>query len=529
MQSASGAIRVCIRVAALCGVIAGAGIAGCGRQPTARPKVGILKQDEAPPNIVFIVVDTLRADRLGVYGNPNRLSPNMDQIGREGVVFERCFAPAPWTLPSVASLLTCYHPSVHGATSYGQVQAMSDKRAPAIRVLNEDQFNTLPEALHESGYETAAFVANKFLQAEFGFAQGYDHYDASFTANTVPGRIVNAAAVEWLKARKGDRPLFLYLHYMDVHGPYDAAREFMDPQIARVRAIPAEKRTAMTPELFNRINPYLRKPPANGSDLKDYDELRGYQEYWAARYDAGVLEMDHFLGEMIAELKSLGIWDSAYVVLTADHGESLGEHGFWDHGYNLFNTDLHVPLVLRWPGTLPPSRVTENASLLDIMPTLLEQLRATSSGNAQGRSLVDVISGSPSPSPVPVFAGAIKAGPEADAVIQEDWKLIRIKSPQAGDGYLRLLLNIKSDPAELKSVWNSNVAIGKALDGVLEAQLKANQTIKPSYDVQFKELSPDLIKRIEAIGYTTGASGAEEEEHSASSAPVATQPAEHTP
>jgi arylsulfatase A-like enzyme len=412
-------------------------------------------------------------------------------------------------------MLTCYHPAVHGATSYAQVQAMHDKKTPAISVLNEDQFNTLPELLHEAGYEAAGFVANKFLMKEFGFAQGYDHYDASFSDNTVRGEVVNNAALTWLRQRKSQRPLFLYLHYMDVHGPYNAAREFMDPLIAKVRAIPPEKRTTLSPELFNRINPYLRKPPANGSDLKDYEELRGYREYWVARYEAGVAELDHYLGELIRELKALKLWDDAYVVLTADHGESLGEHGYWDHGYTLFNAELHVPFVLRWPGVLAAGRrIRENASLLDITPTLMEQLRASAAGQVQGRSLVNSLSGIPPKQPVPVFAGAIKAGPEADAVLREDWKLIRIKAGQnqggAQGGYLRLLMNFAADPGETKSVWGSNAAIGKELETILDAQVEANKSVRPAYEVEFRELSPELIQQLKAGGYVASGSGDEE-------------------
>jgi len=447
--------------------------------------------DRTQPNIIFILVDTLRADRLGVYGNQGGLTPVMDSIADEGVVFERATAPAPWTLPSIASIFTSYYPSVHKAVEYRKIQAMHDKKMPVVSVL-QDSFDTLAEALERVGYETAGFVANKFIKKEYGFAQGCEHYDTSFTGdeNTLRGEVVNHAAIEWLEQRgKSKRPLFMYLHYMDVHGPYNAAPRFMDPLMARVEAIPPAKRTPIPAQVLRRMNGYLRKPAAGASDPRRFDRLKGYREYWAARYEAGVAEVDFYLGELRKALREQGVWDDSYIIVTADHGEALGEHGVWEHGYTLFQTDLHVPLILRWPGVLPAGkRVDDLVSLLDLMPTLLEQLRVPTADatNFQGRSLLAALSGS-ADADRSVYAEAIKTWPQTpirqEALLRGKWKLIRTtdsRSRPVRSGYS--LYNLKNDPGEASPVQKDDIA--RQLAALLDQQSRANSSLKPEMVIQ---------------------------------------------
>jgi len=453
--------------------------AGCERSAPLPPKVGLLPEGGKKPNVIFVLIDTLRADRLGAYGHARNLTPAMDSIAAEGLVFDRAVAPAPWTLPSIASLFTSYYPSVHKAYRYVQVQAMVDKKTPAQSVLDE-RFETLAEVMKAGGYGTAGVVANKFMLAEYGFAQGFDHYDTSMSGeNTVPGERVNAAAFAWLAQRDSDKPLFLYVHYMDVHGPYDAAPQFMEPLLDAVEQMPIAKRTPLTPQQLQAMNPYLRKPPKQERDPARYERLKDYREYWAARYEAGVAQVDYHLGQLRDGLRQLGLWDDAYVIVTADHGEALGEHSFpsaagprmlWEHGYSLYQTDLHIPLILRWPRVLPAGkRVAAGASLMDMLPTLAEQLRLRPPAGVQGESLVDAWSGRVGKEPRRLYAEAVKTWPDTadsrpltrhEAGFRGDWKLIKIaQSAWRGQpgGAQWTLFNVARDPGELQPVNDEKV------------------------------------------------------------------------
>lgn len=470
----------------------------------------LIRPVDAPlPNVVFILVDTLRADRLGCYGYGRQLTPTMDALAAEGVRFDRVIAAAPWTLPSIGSLITSYAPSVHKATSFRQVDGMDRGMRPVVAMLG-DQFVTLAEAMQQAGYETAGFSANKFIKAKYGFGQGYELYDTHFADNTVPGKYVNAAALRWLEQRQSsDKPLFLYLHYMDVHGPYDADPRFLDPLMKEVENNP--NRDPMPPRVFKRINAYIRRPPRKTSDPTRWDRLSRTYDYWRARYDAGVAEMDFYLSQLFDKLKQDGLWDNTLIVLTADHGESLGESGFWDHGYTMLQTNLHVPLIMRYPGVLPAGRsVYTTVSLMDVAPTLYEMLRVPFDQNIQGRSLVDVIAGT-KPQPVTVFADAIKVGPRQLVVVDGRWKLIAMSIPNTNK-IRQLLFDIEADPTEQHELSAEHPDIVKRLRDKLVQQLEVSSKLKPHVRRKTVAPTPAELKQLQAVGYTGGSDEDDQDE-----------------
>ncbi len=487
-------------------------IAGCDTGATPVASVGLLREGATPPNVIFVVVDTLRADRLGTHGYYRKLTPTIDALAAEGVVCERAVAVAPWTLPSVASLFTATYPKVHKAVSYLLLENMDQGRIGKVSVLDES-FDTLAELLQSSGYVTAAFSANKFIKAEYGFGQGFDHFDASFAANRVSGSVVNAAALQWLDQRDAQRPFFMYLHYMDVHGPYDAAPQFMDPLLAEVEANP--NRRPLPQQALRMLNPYLNKPPAQDSDPTRWERLRETYDYWEARYDAGVAEFDHHFAAMVAELKKRGVWDNSYVVLTSDHGEALFEHGFWDHGYSLFQTDLHVPLILRWPGVLPTGiRLAGNIELIDIYPTIAEQLRRKLSSTVQGTSFVAHLSGDPKAFPSLAFADAVKAGAliHQQAILRDDWKLLAAPiSQKRPDGStatqtLTVLINLAVDPREQTNALPTHGDVARALADAMKQQIQTNVGFRPGITEDFRRVSEADIIKLRSEGYV-GAGG----------------------
>lgn len=472
----------------------------------------LVRPEGAPlPNVVFILVDTLRADRLGCYGHAGELSPTMDRIAGEGVLFERCIAPAPWTLPSVASLITCYQPPVHRCTDFRQIDAMDRGRTPVLPVLN-DGFTTLAEVMLDVGYDTGGFVANKFIKKKYGFGQGYNRYETEAAANTVRGERINEAALRWLDARAAkDRPFFLYLHYMDVHGPYNAAPKFMDPLMAKVEAN-ADKRR-MGPDLFKRINSYLRRPAKNASDPTRFERLKYFREYWVARYEAGVREMDDYLAQLIAALEQRGLWDDTLVVLTADHGEALGEHGLWDHGYSVYQTDLHVPLILRWPGTLPAGlRVKKTASLLGVMPTLFDVLDLDFAQNVQGSALTPHIADLPTADTIAI-GSSVKYPPQQWAIVRDNWKMIAMQqNPKKRQGGIALLYDLDVDPGEMSPVSSQNPEIVRALSTILQERMNASATLKPGLRPGAAVVPPDELEQLKAVGYVAGGSDEAEDD-----------------
>ncbi len=471
-----------------------AGLAGC-------EKADDQEQAEAPPppgpmpNIVFVLIDTLRADALGIYGNPYAGTPAIDSVAAEGAVFHDAITAAPWTQPAMASLFCSRYPGAHGVTDYRLAfKAIYKKERPAVAVLS-DTFATLAESLQERGYATAGFSANPFITEPFGFAQGFEHFDSSFAENTTPGSVVNEAALAWLRNRDPNTPFFVYLHYMDPHGPYEAAPEVLDPLLDRVEQMPDKR--VLTPKELETLA-YLRRPPKGATDIARHNRLSRYQEYWAARYEAGVRLADRYLGELRASLTEMGLWDDAYVILTADHGEALCEHGFWEHGFSTHHTDLHVPLILRWPGQVRPGRrVYRTVRLIDLMPTMLDQLKLPAPDGMQGSSLAAHLAGRPPSESTIAYAEAVKRGPNQRAVYLDGWKLIF--TPRTGR---RQLYHLAQDPFEQTDLASLQPERVGELAMVIQRQVAENKQLLAGLEVQRATLTEAQRKRLESIGYT---------------------------
>ena len=455
-------------------------------------------------------MDALRADRLGAYGHAGNLAPTMDAIAREGVTFDYCVSAAPWTLPSVATLFVSYYPGVHQTTAYRAAQQAGADEPFYESVLN-NEFSTLAEVFKASGYQTAGFCANKLIRQRYGFAQGFDHFDTSFAADTVRGDMVTAAALKWTaEHRDADKPLLLYLHYMDVHGPYDAAPRFMDPLVKAVEA--QTDKHALTAAEWGALDGYLKRPPAGTSDPARYDRLRGFREYWMARYDAGVAEGDFHLGKLVEGLREAGLWDDAYVILTADHGEALCEHGLWDHGHSQHQTDLHVPLILRWPNVLPAGkRIARLAGLIDVLPTLADQLRLPAVENWQGTSLVPHLQGCVPDAPLTRLAEADKYN-YRQAFFMDNLKLmVTLPGRQwlpdgtaATHGADVQLFDLAQDPGETNDLARQMPEKTEQLVEMLRQSILVGRSIKPGLVAQQNAVEAEMVRRLRALGYTGG-------------------------
>jgi len=314
------------------------GPSGCDRQPSARA----IKRD-----VYLLLIDTLRADHLSLYGYERPTSPNLERFAQSATVFEKVVAAAPWTLPSVGSVMTGAYPSVHGLRAMARAKQMTALR-PAL--------TTFAEALANEGYRTVAIVTNPWLTTDqHGLARGFEEYLAL--------EMENAPAVHELAreviSRDDPRPLFLYLHYMDPHAPYD---RHSDVEGADLGPLPTQFDRELTPKEGLSLPEYLRLP--GKTDLGSY----------VRAYDRAIRAWDESFGDWITWLDARTSDAPPLVAVIADHGEEFVERGTWSHGETLYEEQLWVPWLLRLPDR-SPTRVSDRVvSLVDVAPTLLAAL-----------------------------------------------------------------------------------------------------------------------------------------------------------
>jgi len=460
-------------------------LAGCGDRPTE-----IALEPDVPPPIILIVIDALRADYLGTYGFEGPVSPNLDALAKESVVFERCSSQAPWTTASMASMMTSLYPEAHGVRlapdDPRDQQSWRDRWTRAI----PESTTTLAECLRDRGYRTAAFIANPFLARGLGFEQGFDTFDetAATNRNRDSSSLLDAG-LEWLRSQTADdEPTFLYLHLMDVHGPYTAP----DSDFAAVRDSPGFGEPMTLPDWgFRRIQPYLRGPRwAKG---RERDQLRT----WRGRYAAGIHAADRRIGEFIQELRNDGLWDQQLVVVTSDHGEELFDHGGWDHGFSLHEHQLHVPFMVRFPGDREAGgRVEDLVRLVDLMPTLIELTGSSGPPDMIGgdfRSLLD--HSAKRWEPRVAFATSDKRHPGDSSIFNGRYKLIADMTAKRFKLY-----DIENDPGESNEISADNPAIVQSLVLRLIEEVAKIEQGTNSADSQ-GEIPSDQLERLQELGY----------------------------
>lgn len=282
------------------------------------------------PNVLLVVVDTLRADHVGVYGYERPTTPALDQLAAEGTWFRRAYAHSGWTLASTVSLLTGKVPSQH-RVGRDPLDRRRFGRLP-------DAETTLAELLTDAGYRCGAIVNNTFLAPEFGLRQGFDGgYDYQGASNT-EHRSAEASvdlALEWI-AGAGDGPWFLLLHLMEPHLDYDP---------------PASVRGAFTPAGPAPVPQPFAPPPLFQRLVSGQERLTDEQlAYVVALYDEEVLAADRAIGRLTGELEARDVLDATLVVVTSDHGEEFWDHGGFEHGHTLYSELTRVPLIVRGPG-----------------------------------------------------------------------------------------------------------------------------------------------------------------------------------
>lgn len=409
----------------------------------------------AAPNVVFITVDTLRADHLGAYGFERNTTPNLDRLAAESLLFEDLICEQPQTGPSLISMHCSRIPRLTGAIRNG-VSLPPD--TPTVAML-----------FAQAGYDTAAVVSNWNLKKNMsGLHPGFAHYDADFGKgrlgrehNEMTADVVSDRALAWLSKRDTSKPMFLWVHYMDPHAPYLSKKGF-------------EKQ-------LNGSRPVTKKridPPAE-------------------RYQTEIAFVDQQVQRLLEALPR----EDTYIVFTADHGESLGEHSTWGHTRFIYQTTMHIPFFIHGPG-IAPERNKAPVRGIDLAPTLLGLAGIAPASSMMGMDLRKTLPEMNAPRIFETYGGEVPEGkdvrdtlatrpPQRQAIIQEGWKLIANE-----DGSLELF-NLSEDPGE-----QENLAEKEPLKrDALHLQLKAWHQQTPRNQATAKDLSEADLQRLEANGY----------------------------
>lgn len=348
-----------------------------------------------PRGVVLIVVDTVRADHLGVYGYERPTSPRLDRAAADGVIFERAESAASWTLPSFGSILTGRIPAHHGA---GDRWKTTDWRKH--RKL-DSQVPTLAEAFKAAGWKTGALINNPWLKPRFGLGRGFDEYDYTKTDNqhSLRASTVFGQALDWIRAR-GDKPFFLLVHIFDPHMTYDP---------------PASARGRFTGEFGDRYVLPVSAPKELRENVASLSA--DHRAFITAAYDEELLGVDQAFGDFFDSLKAMKGSRSWLVVLTSDHGEEQFDHGGFEHGHSMYQEVLHVPLIVWGPG-VEPHRISTPVSLVDLDPTLREMVGLPTDPGSDGVSLAVALKGEPAPERRTLLSQGTLYGPERRACLR---------------------------------------------------------------------------------------------------------------
>jgi arylsulfatase A-like enzyme len=436
------------------------------------------------PDVVVVVIDTLRRDHLSAYGYGKPTSPRLAELAKSSVVFERALAASSWTEPSTASLLTGLYPPRHGAHEYARV--------PASATL-------LAEVLHAAGWRTGGVSGNPNASPQFGFDQGFDSFDFSGNeeAREYPdvGELVGKARKFLQEAHAKDpaAPRFCYLHVMNVHGPYRAPPE----QRERFLEKPFEEFPFQN-EIWKAI---LRK----GQVERRKDVTPAKLHDLTARYDGAIAYTDSVIGGFLDELLAGDGGKNTLVVVTADHGEELFDHGGFGHGFTLHREVVDVPLLIRLPGGEGGgTRVAEPVSLVDVAPTLLDRLGllgAQPDGRfGDGVSLAPLLRGGKIERDAPMVA-QLERGKQGKAFLLEQWplRLILTERDYAGREDVLELFDLEKDPDERHDLLAGDAARAAELRRKLAA--RRSQLESAALPTTTEELDEATRRKMEALGY----------------------------
>jgi arylsulfatase A-like enzyme len=410
------------------------------------------------PNVIVVLIDTLRADHLGCYGYGKETSPAIDAFAKDASLFERAFAQSSWTKPSVASLLTGLLPRSHTA----------NRREDAL----PGEALTLAERLGALGYRTAGFVTNTNVAAEFGFAQGFETYELLLDADERLGyaraEVLVDRALALLEER-GEEPFFLYLHFTDPHDPYTFT--------------PGGKESVGSTDFMEALE--AGEIPSDARTREKLLEL----------YDEKIRYLDRELGRLFDDLRKMELYRDSLIVLVSDHGEEFEEHGWWRHGKTLYQEQLHIPFLVKWPEGAAAGRRLQNAvQQVDLVPTVLDFLGEPLPRDLPGRSLYRLVESAGTFDPV-VSSYLHSDGREVESVVYRGQKLVRTlvydrEAPPFA------LFDLANDGGETKNLLEMQRPAFDFLDSLLRRPVEG-----PELAAVPAAIDEATRRRLEALGY----------------------------
>jgi arylsulfatase A-like enzyme len=473
-------------------------------RPEAPPPVAASAPPPGAPDVVLIVLDTVRAENMSTYGYARETSPVFTELAGEGALFLDATSPSTWSLPSHASLFTGRFPSAHGA--HGENWLLG----PDIP--------TLAESLESAGYQTSCFTSNAFISPSLGLTRGFGYTDeawrdggagrtfnfvfrlldrAGFGAEDKGGAAVVESFARWSAALPEDAgPQFTFLNFIEAHFPYHQLPE------AYVEKFSGQSRAELQQISMDLMGTQFGGPPPEDPEQ-------------AARlatdmYDGGILYTDYLLGRVIESIRARGTLDRTLLIVMADHGEMLGEHGSWGHGEALYEPDIRVPLLLRYPPMIPAGLSVETPiSTVGVYATVLELVGLDARGPLHVTSLMGPLGGGPPGGPVLAERFA-RPGMEPGGDPVQDGG-VRVRTYRTGPLKLvetskgdTVLFDLAEDPGETTNLAGTRRADVARLQSELDTWSAALGL--PAIDAEVEpgaepELDPEARERLKALGY----------------------------
>jgi arylsulfatase A-like enzyme len=443
-----------------------------------------LQRDRNGLNVLFISVDTLRADHLGSYGYIRDTSPNIDNLAKEGILFSHAVVQWPKTAPSFASMLT---------STYGHYNGVI--RTTPLKI--DTYFVLLPEILKNADYNTVAVVTNGTLAAAYNFNQGIDtHIETWKEYGSKDAEYVTEYALSWLRDNSNKGKFFMWLHYLDPHARYEPPEPYNEMYVGD-DFYDGSQKTKLNPGIGEAIGGIPGR-----SHLGNHTEV----DYYIAQYDAEIRYMDEHIGKVLDAVKAIGLSDNTIIVFTADHGESLGEHNYYfEHGKLPYDDCVRVPLIIKVPGLQSEIKVIDQpVELINLMPTILDILNVPVNDEAQGRSLAPLMLGNGDSIPKYAFT---EAGFQMDyqrMIRTKKWKLIYI--PDKNDqgimqGIPFELYDIENDRKELNNLINVETRVADELKKELFKWMESAKKVNRLPSPENVSIDKETEENLKSLGY----------------------------
>ena len=455
------------RLAAIAiGLLPGLAGSSCGGRPAPAPEGTAPAAGAKPPNVVLILLDTLRADALPFYGNPRATAPYLARLAERATVFENAYSVSSWTAPSTASLLTGVYPDRHGVlrgflAHFREGEAVPEKELEDLELLAiSSDVETLAQRFGELGYDTYGLASNVNVGPEMDFQRGFDVFERH---DLKDARFLRQRLLEWKpRMQASEAPRFLYLHFNDVHKPYELRPRFYLP----------------------------REPKSEAGDRR-------------ALYESELGFLDSFLARIHEDL---GFDDQTLIVVAADHGEEFGEHGRWYHEFSLHGELSWIPLVVHAPGLrVRPGRARGNVSLIDVAPTILDLVGFPVPEALDGRSLAPLCWAEDKEREPAATRDALDARPlilhrfengqHLWGAILGRWKLI--EGPEGA-----LLYDVQADPGETVDLHEREPEVAARLAAAIQAHRERGS--RPLSTRTHVEIDDELLRRLREAGYVGG-------------------------